>query len=439
MLHLYGQIKNVALLDNWYDSTLTKSYDGESSYNECWGFIHNNIEYAVIGSTDGTHIFRITDSDKLKFIDFKPGKYNGVGLLHRDYHDYNGYLYEVADEGMSSLRIYDLQYLPDSVHIVSDKSDLITRSHNIFIDTSSALLYSCGNVNSLGLDALKVLSLADPINPTLVYDYNYVNYVHDIYVRNDTAYLNAPGKGLVVLDFNNPFAPLPLGDLPFYVDQGYTHSGWLNEKGDVYILCDENPSNRFKVCDVGNLSNIEVLAATKPETYVATFPHNVMVRDGLAYFSYYNDGLQIYDISVPSEPKRIAYYDTYDGDNFGEYRGAWGVYALFPSQRILISDRKNGLFLLKHTPPPNLIPEEIDAHGIFPNPVLDQAFFYFDQPLNFEYTLAIYTDFGQLIETYSGNQDFLNLNLKSYAKGNYIYKFYSAENDKQLTGKFIKL
>ena len=92
-------------------------------------------------------------------------------------------------KGSSTLRIYDLHYLPDSIPIVYDDSSLIVRAHNIFIDESSGLLYSCGNTSQLGGDALRVISLQDPVNPTLVYDYNFVDYVHDIYVRNDTALL----------------------------------------------------------------------------------------------------------------------------------------------------------------------------------------------------------------------------------------------------------
>lgn len=433
-----AQIKNVELLDNWDNDTIVALSDGESTFNECWGFIHNGEEYAVIGSTIGTHFFKITGNNKLKEIDYKEGRDYG-NVIHRDYHDYKGYLYEVADQGPGSLRIYDLQYLPDSVHIVSDSDSLIVRSHNIFIDSSSALLYSCGNTNSEDIDALKVISLATPTQPTLVYDYNFVNYVHDIYVRNDSAFLNVPGDGVVVLDFSTPTMPAPLGNLPFYIDQGYTHSGWLNKKGDIYVFCDEDPSNRFKVCDVADLSNIEVLAATKPETYENTMPHNVMIRDNLAYFAYYNDGLQIYDISSPSEPKRIAYYDTYDGSDNGDYKGAWGIYALLPSERILISDRKNGLFLLRHTPPPSITPENEEGHGIFPNPATgDNVYFYYDQPVNYDYELSIYNEIGQLVEVYKGNQDFLKLNLEQYAQGSYIYNFFSQENNKTLSGKFVK-
>ncbi len=434
-----AQVKNVTLLDNWDDNSLEATFDGESVFNECWGFVLNNQEYAVIGSTAGTHFFKITNANKLKLVYFKKGKSFGSELVHRDYHTHNGFLYEVADEGLGSLRVYDLQYLPDSAHVIYDDDDLIIRSHNIFIDESSNLLYSCGNTSSLGIDALRVISIADPYHPTFVYDYNFVNYVHDIFVRNDTAYLNVPGNGLIVLDFSTPNMPLPLGDLPHYTDQGYTHSGWLTEDGNTYVLCDENPSKRFKVCDVSDLSNIEVLAAVKPETYQNTLPHNVIIKDDLAYFSYYNDGLQIYDISSPSEPKRIAYYDTYQGSNDNFYRGAWGVYPLLPSGRILISDRLNGLFLLRHTPPPNIHPADKDAHGIYPNPTFGTVHFYYNQKVNFEYELTIFDANGKKVEEYKGHDDFLKLNLASYAQGEYFYRFYSKENKKVLTGKFMKL
>jgi len=111
----------------------------------------------------------------------------------------------------------------------------------------------------------------------------------------------------------------------------------------------------------------------------------------------------------------------------------------FPSDRILISDRKNGLFLLRHTPPPIINPANEGDHGIFPNPLVNEGYFYYDQPVNFSYTLTIYNELGKLIETYNGHEDFLKLTLTNYAQGNYIYRFYSEENEKTLSGKFIKL
>ena len=55
----------------------------------------------------GTHIFKI-ENKQLSEIDFVEGKYAGYQAIHRDYHDFNGYLYAVCDENLSSLQIMDL-------------------------------------------------------------------------------------------------------------------------------------------------------------------------------------------------------------------------------------------------------------------------------------------------------------------------------------------
>ena len=35
----------------------------------------------------------------------------------------------------------------------------------------------------------------------------------------------------------------------------------------------------------------------------SSIPHNVVIRNNIAYLSYYHDGLQIFDISNSSNPK----------------------------------------------------------------------------------------------------------------------------------------
>jgi len=87
--------------------------------------------------------------------------------------------------------------------------------------------------------------------------------------------------------------------------------------------------------------------------------HNLMIKDDLVYISYYQDGLQVFDISNPVNPIQVAYYDTYMPENTGGYAGAWGIYAFLPSGNILISDVQSGLFVLEM----NLVQEqEIDLN-----------------------------------------------------------------------------
>ena len=158
--------QTATLLYHWQDSELVGSALYENVYNECWGFEINSHEIAVIGTTAGTHFFDITNPETATEVAFVEGAYTGSGVVHRDYHDFEGYLYAVCGEGnTSTLQIIDISNLPDSVSTVYDSNELLTNSHNIYIDTTSAKMYSCGYPNS----GLQVYSLNSPQNPILIY------------------------------------------------------------------------------------------------------------------------------------------------------------------------------------------------------------------------------------------------------------------------------
>ena len=109
---------NAELLFHWYDSEIPGSNVYDNAYNECWGMVQDGREYAVIGTTLGTHIFDVTEPETAYEAAFVEGAVTGGIIIHRDFHDYNGYLYAVADEGFSSLQIIDITGLPDAVEVV---------------------------------------------------------------------------------------------------------------------------------------------------------------------------------------------------------------------------------------------------------------------------------------------------------------------------------
>ena len=59
---LISQSNNIELLDQWYIDGLPITNDGESVFNDVWGLEIENDKYAIIGSTNGTHILRISDN-----------------------------------------------------------------------------------------------------------------------------------------------------------------------------------------------------------------------------------------------------------------------------------------------------------------------------------------------------------------------------------------
>jgi choice-of-anchor B domain-containing protein len=340
-----------------------------NTYNECWGFEVNGSEIAVIGSTAGTHFFDVTNPTNSSEVAFVAGAYTGTGVIHRDYHDFQGYLYAVCDEGSTStLQIIDISDLPNSINTVYDSNQLFTKSHNIFIDTATAKLYACASTNT----AMDIYSLSDPINPILIHSYNDVGHVHDAYVRNDTAYLNCGNDGFRIVDFHyldliTPIQPIELASLTSYPDAGYNHSGWLNDDGTIYAMQDENHGYDVKILDVSDFNNISVLATFNSGVDPQSMAHNGIIKNDLLYLGYYHDGLRIFDISDPSNPVQTWMYDTYLPNNHNSYKGAWGVYPYLPSGNIIVSDMQSGLFILDCTVVTTL--EEINlVNQLFPNP-----------------------------------------------------------------------
>ncbi|MEQ9063374.1 MAG: choice-of-anchor B family protein [Vicingaceae bacterium] len=363
-------------LFNWQDTSILESNLGDSSrYNEVWGFVQNGREYAVIGSTIGSHFFDVSDPLNVQMIDFVPGRYAGKFAVHRDYHDYKGYLYMVCDEGQSSLQIADLKHLPDSVHVVYDSDSLIIKAHNIFIDTAKGKLYGAAVKthfqSPFNYVDIMAISLADPENPSLIYNFVPPSYVHDLFVRNDTVYANSSNGGLYVFDFSTPPVIKYLGSLNNYPDQGYNHSGWLNEKGTIYAFADETHGMSIKICDVSDLQNISVLSLVNSNVDSNSIPHNIMIKDNLMYVSYYHDGLYIYDINDPSQPVELAHFDTYLPTDHDGYKGAWGVYCFLSEGKILVSDIQTGLYVFDLIEPWTSVNDGVAVKQelkLFPNP-----------------------------------------------------------------------
>jgi choice-of-anchor B domain-containing protein len=366
-LNMRGQevSENVSLIGRWNDSEVP--FNGfHNTYNEVWGFVWKEREYGVIGSREGVYIIDVTSPEYPNLVTFIKGKAGKV--TNRDYHDYGGYLYMVADQGESSLQIVDLHDLPDSVSVVYDTNALFSRCHNIFIDSSSARLYACSVKRDTLKYDLQIYSLKEPTSPELLLSYDAPAAFHDVYVKNDTAYGNNEREGMFVYDFTDLQQPKVLGAVTDYPEKGYNHSGWTTTNGQYYFFADETHGSDIKICDVRHLDNIEVVATFNSGVAEEAIPHNVIVKGNKLYISYYHDGLQVFDISTPSLPKKVGFYDTYLAPDHEGSKGAWGVYPFLPSGKVLVSDREKGLFILDDSKA--VLPDTIQppVFTVFPNP-----------------------------------------------------------------------
>lgn len=427
---------DLKFLYNWNDTSLVGSYYYNNVYNDTWGFERNGRQYGIIGSTQGTHIFDVTDANDIHQVALIEGAVVGDEIIHRDFHDYNNYLYIVADEGYSTLQIVDISQLPDTAIVMYNSNELLERSHTIFIDTSSALLYTCA-VKDKNNDhnALKIFSLKqDPLNPLPIATYNDVGHVHDMYVRRDTAYLNCGYDGLRIMNAKNMPNYTIIGSLTQYYEAGYNHSSWLSENGKIYAFTDEDHGYSVKIADVSDLSDIKILANIKSGVDANSIAHTVAIKNNYLYIAYYHDGLYIYDISNPQNPILQATFDTYTPTDHDSYRGAWGVYVFPNTDIVLVSDMQYGFFVFEAKPKPTTAPAlqmpALEPLHVQLNYAENKKIQVQIQPNNAEfstsYTVQLYDFNGKLIYEKNAQQTNFDINLQYKNKGVYILKITSA-------------
>jgi choice-of-anchor B domain-containing protein len=402
---------NLPLLSSWSNPSIPPATYG--AYNDCWGYVDaNGREYAIAGSSKGTHFIDITNPAAPVEISFQPTKDPNTLSIHRDFKTYQHYAYGVTDQGDNSLQIFDLQYLPDSVVKVYDSNVLTKRCHNIHIEGDK--LYLASNTVGNGFNAMDVVSLANPTQPVLLSSLNSPNFshVHDVFVRNDTAYCSVGYDGLYVYYYGNPTTPQFLMSLTSYPEQGYNHSSWMKPGTMDLVMADETHGSGLKIIDLSDFGNPVVksifrsnlLNVPAPTSQNGSIVHNPFVKGNYAFLAYYHDGVQVFDISDPTAPTSYAYYDTHpQSTDYSSYKGCWGVYPFLPSGNIIASDMNNGLFIFDGSALTGIENPEVknSALNIYPNPFRDQITLTVPAETNHSLDVVIRDITGRMV--YSGN------------------------------------
>lgn len=345
--------QNMTMLSNWFDSSVQAEPTYGIKYSGCYGWVApNGKEYAIIGSTAGTYFIDISNPTTPVVSDYVPGR--RAQCIWREYRTYQNYCYMVSDDSSpNSFQIADMSYLPDSVHVVYDGTSLFERAHTIYVDGNK--LYAGSVTGSWGYASMAVYDLSNPALPTLIrklnQDYSAPGTVHDMYVRNDTVYASGGYEGFYIFQFNGTTFT-QLASLTSYPDQGYNHSTSLTPDGSLMIMCDEVPAGlSVKAVDISDFNNITILDQFRSNPG-ATAHNPYVVGSDRVVIAYYQDGLQVFDISNPSSVTRTGYFDTdpQNGDNNGypnpAYQGCWGAYTELPSRNIIAGDMQNGLFVI---------------------------------------------------------------------------------------------
>lgn len=336
------------------NTTYQDSLFFDGGLSDIWGYAADGREYALIGKQQGFAVVDVTDPTLVELLYEVPGTQS----TWRDIKTWGNYAYMVDDQAGEGMLIVDLSQAPDAFNHTWwygwPNCNGNHRSHNIFID-EKGFAYLTGTSCAGGIEyGMLILDLnQNPLDPPVVgiYEHDedvvgFSNYVHDAFVRGDTAWLAQINDGLlVVADVSDKANIQVLGSAP--TSSNFTHNLWLSDDGKHLYTTDEVSNGYIDSYNVEDLSDIKRLDIIQSSPGENVIPHNTFFIDDYLVTSYYTDGVTIHDVSNPSNMIQVGNYDTspnYSGDG---YDGCWGVYPYLPSGNIIAADIQDGLYVIK--------------------------------------------------------------------------------------------
>jgi choice-of-anchor B domain-containing protein len=372
----------VSLLSHF---SLQQMQPASSRGADLWGYTDLNTgrEYVVMGLSSGVAVVDVTDPQapqQIAYTTGTPTTWREVTIYQR--YDaaakrWRAYAYITADNVNDFMTVLDLSGLPNSVEHVGYSAEfraahsnyMLNADYTYGIPESSAdaqLVISGTSVVNGG--NFRLYSVNNPRAPQFI-NRGTAGYTHDVasFAIADSRKAQCPNgaaadKCQVLADFNtnsiefwdvtNPGAPSFLSSRN-YTGVRYTHSGWFTEDGRYLFVHDELDEVELffptivRVFDMANLSN-PTLAGNWTDPSSTAIDHNGYVRGNRFYFSHYAKGLTVLDITTPTAPAQVGFFDTYPTSNQQSFIGAWGAYPFFPSGTVAIADINSGLYLLNN-------------------------------------------------------------------------------------------
>ncbi|MEZ5425622.1 MAG: hypothetical protein R2747_05110 [Pyrinomonadaceae bacterium] len=251
--------------------------------------------------------------------------------------------------------------------------------------------YLIENYNGFSNKIIKFINISNPANPVFIRDLNptEVNWVHAMHVRGNRMFTSGWGSSSArgrteIYDISNitTQAPTLLGfieDTSSVTAGNNMHSSWSSEDGNYLYSCREtsNGSGDLRVYDIQDPSQpLLINRVTMTDLNLnAVTPHNPVVMGNYLYVAWYQAGIQVFDLSDPTAPKRVGQYDTYQpvfappaeekealltaepwdlicgSENLqnalpNTYDGNWAVYPFLGQNRVLAGDLTYGLLVL---------------------------------------------------------------------------------------------
>lgn len=347
--------------------------------NDVWGWTdpETGAEIGIIGHMEAAVFVDLSNPEHPVVLGELPRTEGSPGSTWRDMKVYKNHVFIVADgAGEHGMQVFDLTrlrdhdgefktYEPDVVY------DNIASSHNIIINQESGYAYTVGN--SSGGETcgggLHMINIADPKNPEFVgcfndpktgnngsgatHDAQCVTYDGpDAEHRGKEICVGSNGTAISIADVSDKENPIAISQ-GTYPNSAYVHQGWFTDDHRYFYQNDEADEisgvvdrTRTMIWDLSDLDEPEMIAEFFGDTN--STDHNLYVDGDYMYQTNNASGLRVIDIRDRANPVEVGYFDTTpENRNVAGFDGTWSSYPYFDSGMILVTSRREGLFVLR--------------------------------------------------------------------------------------------
>jgi hypothetical protein len=342
------------------NTSLRGQWDGfTGSYADVWA--DGNFAYVGHFGSAGVEILDISDPTNIVSVGpyILPAVHAGAST--QDVKVADGLLFVGLEVSTNAgVHIVDVRDPTNPVPLVDVAIPDFNQVHNVFYD-QGFLYFADSSTTRVGIVDLRTL---DPDNPptenitTTKWVISNIGtplrheqaLVHDITVQNGLLYVAAWDNGLWVyaVDQLATSPPVKLGD----VAGNNTHSCWPTADGKFVVTAEERAGGGIQVFEVAGSNPTDFTLTLRDSreltiTGQAFSVHNPVVDGNRVYCSWYQAGLQVFDIDpFTGSLSLVASFDTTPLANSGGFAGNWGVYPLLGADRVCLSDLSEGLFVV---------------------------------------------------------------------------------------------
>jgi len=249
-----------------------------------------------------------------------------------------------------SVAIVDVRDPLNAVQLATVRISGFTFIHNVFYD-NGYLYMADSSTPRVGIIDLTGF---DPDNPpaTPITTAKWIlsnvgsSFVHDITVKSGRMYAAGWNSGLLIYDVSDVANTMP--NLIGSVGGNSTHSMWPTDDGRFVVTGEERTGGGitvYEIVDNGGSLTLQFRDAFAYSGFQAFSVHNQMIIGNRLYNSWYEKGLQVFDID-PIDGT-LTLFATLDTSDTG--LGNWGVYPLLGDNKILLSDGSTGLHIVDIT------------------------------------------------------------------------------------------